>query len=114
MTNDLIVTLDSQEDSLEIVGGKGRSLAKLTNARFDVPGGFQVTTPAYRQFVAENDLQSKILELAKPQIVLHRSSCTKRLATQVPGYGRAHMAKFRPLMSPGCPGSPSTKHGPSC
>jgi len=49
MTEELIVSLDSQVDSLEIVGGKGRSLAKLTNAGFDVPGGFQVTTQAYRQ-----------------------------------------------------------------
>ena len=69
MIDGLIVSLDSQEDSLEIVGGKGRSLAKLTNAGFDVPGGFQVTTQAYRQFVAEHDLQPKILELAKPKIV---------------------------------------------
>jgi len=69
MSESLIVSLNSQVDSLEIVGGKGRSLAKLTNAGFDVPGGFQVTTYAYRQFVAEHDLQSRILELAKPQIV---------------------------------------------
>lgn len=69
MAVDLIVSLDSQVDSLEIVGGKGRSLAKLTNAGFDVPGGFQVTTQAYRQFVAEHDLQTRILELAKPRIV---------------------------------------------
>ena len=51
MSESLIISLDSQVDSLEIVGGKGRSLAKLTNAGFDVPGGFQVTTQAYRQFV---------------------------------------------------------------
>ncbi len=69
VTESLIVSLDSQVDSLEIVGGKGRSLAKLTNAGFDVPGGFQVTTQVYRQFVAEQDLQPRILELAKPQIV---------------------------------------------
>jgi hypothetical protein len=62
MSESLIVSLNSQVDSLEIVGGKGRSLAKLTNAGFDVPGGFQVTTDAYRQFVAEHDLQSRILE----------------------------------------------------
>ena len=74
MAEDLIVSLDSQVDSLEIVGGKGRSLAKLTNAGFDVPGGFQVTTRAYRQFVAEHDLQSRIIELAKPRIVEGTSS----------------------------------------
>jgi rifampicin phosphotransferase len=79
MTESLIVSLDSQVDSLEIVGGKGRSLAKLTNAGFDVPGGFQVTTQAYRQFVAEHDLQSRILELAKPRIV--EGTCSFELAS---------------------------------
>ena len=74
MSESLIISLDSQVDSLEIVGGKGRSLAKLTNAGFDVPGGFQVTTQAYRQFVAEHNLQSQILELAKPRIVEGTSS----------------------------------------
>jgi phosphoenolpyruvate synthase/pyruvate phosphate dikinase len=74
MSESLIISLDSQVDSLEIVGGKGRSLAKLTNAGFDVPGGFQITTQAYRQFVAEHNLQSQILELAKPRIVEGTSS----------------------------------------
>jgi pyruvate,water dikinase len=36
-------------------------LAKLANAGLPVPGGFHVTTAAYKQFVAENDLQSRIL-----------------------------------------------------
>ena len=74
MSESLIISLDSQVDSLEIVGGKGRSLAKLTNAGFDVPGGFQITTQAYRQFVTEHNLQSQILELAKPRIVEGTSS----------------------------------------
>ncbi len=50
MTSSFIVPLDTQEtqdDSLEVVGGKGRSLARLANAGFDVPGGFQVTAAAY-------------------------------------------------------------------
>ena len=58
--------LDTTEDALERVGGKGRSLARLANAGFAVPGGFQVTTSAYRGFVDENDLQARILELASP------------------------------------------------
>ena len=36
MSESLIISLDSQVDSLEIVDGKGRSLAKLTNAGFDI------------------------------------------------------------------------------
>ncbi len=50
---------DSQAD-LETVGGKGMSLAKLAAAGLPVPGGFHITTEAYRQFVAINDLQSGI------------------------------------------------------
>ena len=69
MTSIFIVPLDTRENSLEVVGGKGRSLALLANAGFDVPGGFQVTAAAYRHFVAENDLQDKILERARPTIV---------------------------------------------
>jgi hypothetical protein len=40
----------------------------MATAGFAVPGGFLVTTDAYRQFVSENDLQSRILELARPQL----------------------------------------------
>ena len=72
-----ITTLDTKEDALEVVGGKGRSLAKLANAGFQVPGGFQVTTAAYRSFVADNDLQETIIELAKPAVVEGRASFEK-------------------------------------
>ncbi|MFL2529341.1 MAG: PEP/pyruvate-binding domain-containing protein [Candidatus Azotimanducaceae bacterium] len=74
MTDQFIVALDSSEDSLEVVGGKGRSLAKMTNAGFHVPGGFQVTTSAYRSFVSDNKLQERILDLAKPSVVEGRAS----------------------------------------
>ena len=52
---------DLQAD-LETVGGKGMSLAKLSRAGFPVPGGFHITTEAYRRFVMVNDLQSAILK----------------------------------------------------
>ncbi len=67
-------SLDTKDDSLEIVGGKGRSLAKMANAGFNVPGGFQVTTAAYRRFVADNNLHSQILEFARPAVVEGRPS----------------------------------------
>ena len=47
--------------TLDIVGGKGESLAKLYRAGLPVPGGFHVTTDSYRSFVAENGLQPRIL-----------------------------------------------------
>ncbi|MDE0027107.1 MAG: hypothetical protein OXP69_22070 [Spirochaetaceae bacterium] len=69
-----ITSLDTKEDALEVVGGKGRSLAKLANAGFPVPGGFQVTTAAYRSFVADNELQARIVALARPAVVAGRAS----------------------------------------
>ena len=55
-------------DGLETVGGKGRSLARMAQAGFNVPGGFVVTAAAYRSFVATNQLQEKIVSLAKPAV----------------------------------------------
>ncbi|MGP3963730.1 PEP/pyruvate-binding domain-containing protein [Nonomuraea sp. 3N208] len=46
---------------LEIVGGKGESLARLARAGLPVPAGFHVTTGAYRDFVARHDLRKAIL-----------------------------------------------------
>ena len=57
-----------RDDALELIGGKGRSLAKMSNAGFDVPSGFHLTADAYRAFVAENNLQDQIVALAKPAL----------------------------------------------
>ena len=65
-TTKFVLPIGTTEDSLELVGGKGRSLARMAMAGFAVPGGFLVTTSAYRLFVSENDLQARILELARP------------------------------------------------
>jgi phosphohistidine swiveling domain-containing protein/phosphoglycolate phosphatase-like HAD superfamily hydrolase len=61
MTIEYAITLDDPRATLEVAGGKGASLARLVVAGLPVPDGFHVTTAAYRQFVAENDLQSRIL-----------------------------------------------------
>lgn len=71
---DFTVPLDTENDALELVGGKGRSLAKLSNAGFYLPGGFQVTTDAYRTYVADHSLQERIIELARPAVVDGRAS----------------------------------------
>lgn len=60
--------INTTEDSLEILGGKGRSLARMVRNGFAVPGGFLVTADSYRQMVAENKLQTAILEKARPQL----------------------------------------------
>ena len=61
--------LDTTNDDLNTIGGKGRSLSRLSNAGFNVPGGFLVPTAAYRRFVADNDLQTRMLNLCKPIII---------------------------------------------
>ena len=60
-----ILPLSDLKATLETVGGKGASLAKLSRAGLPVPGGFHLTTEAYRCFVADNSLQSRILAAIK-------------------------------------------------
>jgi phosphohistidine swiveling domain-containing protein len=65
MSNDqsvpLVLALDDPAATLEQVGGKGASLARLAAVGLPVPPGFHLTTAAYRSFVAENGLQEQIL-----------------------------------------------------
>jgi rifampicin phosphotransferase len=60
-----VLKLSDASVTLETVGGKGISLAKMIQAGFPVPDGFHITTEAYRQFVAANGLQTKILATLK-------------------------------------------------
>ena len=71
---EFIEPFETSNDDLDLLGGKGRSLTHLVNRGFHVPMGFHVTTEAYRQFVANNDLQEKILALAKPTLKNRRAS----------------------------------------
>ncbi len=57
----LVIALADSSATLEEVGGKGASLAKLATAGLPVPAGFHITTDAYRRFVAANGLQERIL-----------------------------------------------------
>jgi pyruvate,water dikinase len=60
MKNQYILPLTNIQANLEVVGGKGASLAKLAKAGLPVPDGFHITTEAYRQFVDENKIQPGI------------------------------------------------------
>ena len=60
-----ILNLSDPAATLETVGGKGMSLAKLTRAGLPVPMGFHITTEAYRCFVTANALQPHILQALK-------------------------------------------------
>ena len=57
----LVLALDDASATLERVGGKGSSLARLAAAGLPVPPGFHITTTAYRLFVARHGLQEQIL-----------------------------------------------------
>ncbi|MFW5870917.1 MAG: PEP/pyruvate-binding domain-containing protein [Verrucomicrobiota bacterium] len=45
---------------LDTLGGKGVNLCSMTNAGFDVPPGFVVSTSAYRRFLEANNLTETI------------------------------------------------------
>lgn len=47
---------------IPIAGGKGANLGEMTTAGFPVPPGFVLTTQAYDAFVAQNDLQERIMQ----------------------------------------------------
>ena len=62
--SEFILKLDSADATLERVGGKGASLARLAAAGLPVPPGFHITTLAYDRFVTENHLANAILARA--------------------------------------------------
>jgi len=62
MNNYYILTLADIQADLETVGGKGMSLARMLRAGLPVPGGFHVTTEAYRSFVIQNGIQGQIVQ----------------------------------------------------
>ncbi len=58
----LVLPLDDASANLALAGGKGASLARLALAGLPVPGGFHVTTEAYRRFVTQAGLREQLLE----------------------------------------------------
>jgi phosphohistidine swiveling domain-containing protein len=63
MGNQYTLSLADRSAELELVGGKGASLARLARTGFPVPAGYHLTTSAYQRFVDENGLQPQILEI---------------------------------------------------
>lgn len=57
---DFIRSLADTSAGLQLVGGKGASLARLAAAGLPVPDGFHITTEAYARFVVDNQLEAKI------------------------------------------------------
>lgn len=60
LSSDYILSLADPRATLDQVGGKGASLARLVAAGLPVPDGFHITTEAYNRFVDENNLQARI------------------------------------------------------
>src|SRR5215207_7415389 len=60
MTATYIRPLADEGLGLSEIGGKGQSLARLASAGLPVPNGFHITTAAYDDFIAENDLEDQI------------------------------------------------------
>ncbi len=48
-----ITSIETDNDALERVGGKGRSLAQMIRSSFDIPTCFFLSTAAYRYFVSD-------------------------------------------------------------
>jgi len=77
-----ILPLNDKTASLELTGGKGASLARLLSAGQPVPDGFHITTDAYRDFVAENQLQL-VIEEAMKQLNLDVPSTLEEVSRQI-------------------------------
>jgi phosphohistidine swiveling domain-containing protein len=81
-SSEYILPLANPRATLESVGGKGASLARLVAAGLPVPDGFHVTTAAYRHFVHANGLQEQIL--SKLEVVdLERPSTLESAAREI-------------------------------
>ena len=64
MSNSYIRTLDSlNHKDGDIVGGKNANLGELLNAGLPVPGGFAITTTAYKELVIETESKNQIHDL---------------------------------------------------
>ena len=62
---DYIHPLNVPGGELSLLGGKGQALVRLTEAGFNVPDGFCVTTDAYAAFLAANRLGPLIVDLTR-------------------------------------------------
>ncbi|MEJ2709514.1 MAG: PEP/pyruvate-binding domain-containing protein [Anaerolineales bacterium] len=60
LSDKYIISLENSQVTIDQVGGKGASLARLVASGLPVPEGFNITTAAYREFVDHNRLQPSI------------------------------------------------------
>jgi pyruvate,water dikinase len=60
-----IISLQADNVSPALVGGKGANLIRLIRAGFSVPGGFIITTRAYQSYAVANNLENWIVQAAQ-------------------------------------------------
>jgi phosphohistidine swiveling domain-containing protein len=77
-----IISLTSADATLEIAGGKGANLARLTRAGFNVPRGFIIATSAYRAFVAANDLP-QVIQAALHNVTAEDANSLDQASAQI-------------------------------
>jgi len=85
----LILDLASPLATLDRVGGKGASLARLAAAGLPVPPGFHLTTHSYRRFTDENHLAESILAAAEQANADDPTSC-ENVSAQIRSLSENH------------------------
>ena len=88
----LVLGLADPAATLEQVGGKGASLARLARSGFNVPPGFHLTTAAYRAFAQANALEAPILETVSRYPADQAASAIARLFDRAVVPGEVHDA----------------------
>ncbi len=74
MSEEHILPLAVTDADLNLIGGKGMSLASLSAAGFPVPDGFHVNADAYRAYIETHNLHDRLMQLAVPALVDKRVS----------------------------------------
>jgi pyruvate,water dikinase len=72
--------------SIALVGGKGANLGEMTRAGLPVPGGFVVTVDAYRAFLEQEHLGSRIEEVMRglaPDSLASLEQASSRIAALI-------------------------------
>ncbi len=70
------------KDDVDRVGGKGANLGEMTQSGFPVPGGFVVTSSAYKHMIEVNNLEDKIKAVLK-DLDVEDSSALNRASKEV-------------------------------
>lgn len=70
------------KEDVDRVGGKGANLGEMTKSGFPVPGGFVVTSSAYKHMIAVNNLEDKIKAILK-NLDVENSTALNRASRQV-------------------------------